>query len=180
MAPSASVYSQLALHFFDFVVLTHIRESMHLEIGAGTGYYPTASSARLAKGVKLVSLLDLNPNTLVYARKRLADAGYRRDIETVHHDVFDALPETLRGRYDSVALVYLFHCLSGTFPKKATNVFKTTVPTLAEGGVLRKGIFDDAQDTVEGLREALEQTFEEYELRVVGVVALFTARRTKI
>ncbi|OSC99547.1 hypothetical protein PYCCODRAFT_809413 [Trametes coccinea BRFM310] len=70
---------------------------MHLEIGAGTRYYPTASSARLAKGVKLVSLLDLNPNTLVYARKRLANTGYRRDIETVHHDVFDALPETLRG-----------------------------------------------------------------------------------
>ncbi|OSC99542.1 S-adenosyl-L-methionine dependent methyltransferase [Trametes coccinea BRFM310] len=224
LAPSASVYTQLALRFYDFVVLTvsnywawrcptgsvllpfyqqHIGDSAHLEIGAGTGYYPAASCARLAKGVKLVTLLDLNPNTLAYARARLANAGFRGDIEAVQHDVFDVLPETMRARYDSVALVYLFHCLPGTFPKKATDVFRNVVPALAEGGIVYgatilgwsaqhnwlgtrlmnlyngKGIFGNAQDTVEGLRAALDETFEECEVRVVGVVALFTARRPK-
>ncbi|CDO71976.1 hypothetical protein BN946_scf184943.g10 [Trametes cinnabarina] len=177
-----------------------LRESAHLEIGAGTGYYPAASSARLAKGVKVVTLLDLNPNTLAYARSRLANAGFKGDIECVHRDVFEPLPDTMRARYDSIALFYLFHCLPGTFPKKATDVFKAVVPALAPGGVVygatilgssaghnwfgrrlmklynRKGIFGNAQDTLEGLREALEESFEESEVRVVSVVALFTAR----
>ncbi|KAI9060718.1 S-adenosyl-L-methionine dependent methyltransferase [Trametes sanguinea] len=225
IAPSASVYTQLALHLYDFVVLTisnrwawrcptgsellpfyieHIGEPAHLEIGAGTGYYPAVSTPRLAKGVKLVALLDLNPNTLVYARTRLTKAGYRGDVEAIQHDVFEPLPKAMRGRYDSIALVYLFHCLPGTFPKKATDVFKNVVPALAEGGEVygatilgwsaqhnwlgrrlmklynRKGIFGNALDTVEGLREALAETFEEHELRFVGVVALFFARRPKV
>ncbi|CDO71978.1 hypothetical protein BN946_scf184943.g12 [Trametes cinnabarina] len=225
IAPSASIYSQLALRFYDFVVLTvsnrfawrcptasvllpfyqqHLRESANLEIGAGTGYYPAASSARLAKGVKVVTLLDLNPNTLAYARNRLANAGFKGDIECVHHDVFDPLPDTMRARYDSIALLYLFHCLPGTFPKKATDVFKAVVPALAPGGVVygatilgwsaehngfgrrlmklynRKGIFGNAHDTLEGLREALEESFEESEVRIVGVVALFTARKPRM
>ncbi|KAI0656143.1 S-adenosyl-L-methionine dependent methyltransferase [Cubamyces menziesii] len=221
--PSASVYTRLALRFYDFVVLTvsnlfawrcptgskllpfyqaHIGENAHLEIGVGTGYYPAASAARLAK-VKLVTLLDLNPNTLAFAQRRLTRAGYKGDIEAVERSIFDPLPEEMRARYDSVALFYLFHCLPGAFPKKATDVFRNVVPALAPGGVVYgatilgkdvahnwfgtrlmklyngKGIFGNTEDSEERLRQAMEETFEEYEVQVVGVVALFTGRKPR-
>jgi hypothetical protein len=39
-----------------------------------------------------------------------------------------------------------------------------------------KGIFSNRSDSAEGLRAALGQHFEEASLRVVGCVALFSAR----
>ncbi|KAH9895564.1 S-adenosyl-L-methionine dependent methyltransferase [Cubamyces lactineus] len=223
MDPSASVYTQVALRLYDLVVLTisnrfawhcptgskllpfyqaHIGENAHLEIGVGTGYYPAASAARLAK-LELVTLLDLNPNTLAFARRRLTRAGYKGEIEAVERSIFDPLPESMHGRYDSVALFYLFHCLPGAFPKKATDVFRNVVPALAPGGVVYgatilgkdvshnwfgnrlmnlyngKGIFGNTEDSEERLRQAMSETFEEYEVQVVGVVALFAGRRPK-
>ncbi|KAI8970732.1 S-adenosyl-L-methionine dependent methyltransferase [Trametes punicea] len=222
--PSASLYSHFVLRLYDFVVLTvsnrfawrcptrstllpfyqhHIGDRAHLEIGVGTGYYPAASAPRLAK-LTLVSLLDLNPNTLAYARARLANAGYSGHIDTLQHDVFKPLPDSTRARYDSVALFYLFHCLPGAFPKKATDVFANIVPALAPGAVVygatilgrgvahnwlgtrlmalwnSKRVFGNTHDSEDGLRQALQETFDEYDLRVVGVVALFTARSPKI
>ena len=228
MEASASVYTTLALRFYDLVVLTlsnalawrcptgsvllpfyqrPLRDSSaHLEIGVGTGYYPAASVPALSK-TQRVTLLDLNPATLAYARTRLLRAGFRGAIDAVEHNIFRPLsepePDAGSARYDSVALFYVFHCLPGALPKKATDVFANIVPVLAPGGVVygstilgrgvqhnwlgrrlmglynRKGIFGNTADSEEGLREALAACFEEYEVRVVGVVALFEARKPK-
>ncbi|KAI0628296.1 S-adenosyl-L-methionine dependent methyltransferase [Trametes polyzona] len=220
---SASVYTNFALWLYDLVVLAisnsfawrcptrsvllpffqeHIGEGAHLEVGVGTGYYPAASVARLSK-IKLVTLLDLNPNTLAFARNRLLRAGYKGQVDTIEQSIFDPLPETMRAKYDSVALFYLFHCLPGAFPKKATDVFARVVPALAPGGVVygatilgldvahnwlgsrlmnlynKKGIFGNRGDSEGRLKEALESAFEEVELRVVGVVALFVGRKPR-
>ncbi|EIW52173.1 S-adenosyl-L-methionine dependent methyltransferase [Trametes versicolor FP-101664 SS1] len=223
MHPSASVYTNLALRLYDLVVLIisntfawrcptratqlpfyqkHIGEHAHLEIGVGTGYYPAASAARLSK-LKRVTLLDLNANTLGFAQHRLVRAGYKGEVGAVEQSVFDALPQDLHAQYDSIALFYLFHCLPGSFPTKAKEVFARVVPALAPGGVVYgttilgkdvrhnwfggklmglyngKGIFGNAGDSEEGLREALRDAFEEHDLRVEGVVALFSARKPR-
>ncbi|KAI0738334.1 S-adenosyl-L-methionine dependent methyltransferase [Daedaleopsis nitida] len=224
MEASASVYSSLALYFYDLVVLAvsnafawrcrtatvqlpfyqkHLGESAHLEIGVGTGYYPSASVPSLAK-TKLVTLVDLNPATLLFSRRRLVNAGYKGEIDTLVHNVFSPLPESMHGRYDSVALFYLFHCLPGSLPQKATDVFASIIPALAPGGIVfgstilgqgvshnwlgtrlmgvynKKGIFGNTADAEEGLRAALAESFDEFEVRVVGVVALFVARNPKV
>lgn len=223
MEASASIYTRFSLSLYDIIVLTisnsfawrcptgavllpfykqHLAESTHLEIGVGTGYYPAASVRELAK-TKVVTLLDLNPNTLAVSRQRIAKAGYKGEIELLEHNVFKPLPATTAGRYDSVALFYVFHCLPGSLPKKAADVFAVVAPVLAPGGVVygatilgsgvshnwlgtrlmgiynKKGIFGNVGDSEEGLKDALRESFEEWEVRVVGVVALFEARKPK-
>ncbi|KAI8970735.1 S-adenosyl-L-methionine dependent methyltransferase [Trametes punicea] len=223
MEPSAAVYSKFLLWIYDFIVLgftnrfawrcsiastllpfyqRHLGEHAHLEIGVGTGYFPAHSASKLAK-TKLVTLLDLNPNTLQMGRSRLVAAGYKGAVETLERSVFDPLPESMRGKYDSVALFYIFHCLPGAFPQKADKVFGTVIPALAPGGVVfgstvlgrgadhnwlsktlvrlhnRKGIFGNRDDMAETLRIALDRNFQGFNLRIEGVVALFTARKPK-
>ncbi|KAM5536902.1 hypothetical protein V8D89_009449 [Ganoderma adspersum] len=229
MEPSASIYTTFTLHLYDFVVLTlsnslawrcptrttllpfyqkHTKESFaHLEIGAGTGYYPAsaASSGALSKA-RLVTLCDLNPNTLTFSKSRLASAGYKGSIETLEHNVFQPLAHDVRAKlkYDSVALYYLFHCLPGSFPKKGADVFAAVAPALAPDGVLfgatilgegvahnwfgarlmglynTKGFFGNTGDSDEGLGDALGEAFEEWEVTVVGAVALFEARKPRV
>ncbi|KAI0324711.1 S-adenosyl-L-methionine dependent methyltransferase [Cubamyces sp. BRFM 1775] len=223
MDPSATIYTKLMLRVYDFIVLNlsnrfawrcstpntlipfyqkHLGEHAHLEAGVGTGYYPAASVDKLSK-TKLVTLLDLNPNTLAMAETRLSAAGYRGTIEAFERSIFDPLPESTHEKYDSVALYYIFHCLPGTFPEKADKVFQTVIPALAPGGVVfgstilgkecdhntlsrtmvklynEKGMFGNRDDTEADLRKSLEDNFHEYDLRVEGIVAIFSARNPK-
>ncbi|KAI0656162.1 hypothetical protein C8Q70DRAFT_1057020 [Cubamyces menziesii] len=194
MDPSATIYTKSMLRVYDF--------HAHLEAGVGTGYYLAASVGKLSK-TKLVTLLDLNPNTLAMAETRLSAAGYRGTIETFERSIFDPLPESTHGKYDSVALYYIFHCLPGAFPEKADKVFQAVIPALAPGGVVfgstvlgkecdhntlsrtmvklynKKGMFGNRDDTEANLRKSLEANFHEYDLRVEGIVALFSARNPK-
>ncbi|PIL35016.1 hypothetical protein GSI_02803 [Ganoderma sinense ZZ0214-1] len=226
MEPSASIYTTFNLRLYDFVVLVisnafawrcstrstllpfyqkHTKESSaHLEVGSGTGYYPaTAASSGALSKTRLITLCDLNPNTLAYSKSRIASAGYRGSIETLEHNIFHPLAQDVRGKYDSIALYYLLHCLPGSFPQKATDVFATVVPALAPNGVLfgatilgkgvehnwfgsrlmglynKKGMFGNTGDSEEGLKEALGEAFEESEVTIVGVVALFEARKPR-
>ncbi|KAI0357957.1 S-adenosyl-L-methionine dependent methyltransferase [Trametes cingulata] len=220
MDSSATAYTTFFLRVYDFLVLfvantfawrcptrstllpfykQHIGDHAHLDIGIGTGYYPAASAAELAK-LKLLTLVDLNPNTLAHARARL---GTGPVVETVEQSVFEPFPEGMHGRYDSVALFHLFHCLPGAFPGKATAVFANVTPVLAPGGVVYgstvlgkgvghnwfgrrliafnngKGVFSNLGDSEGALREGLGDVFEEYDVRVVGRVALFWGHRPK-
>ncbi|KAL7278354.1 hypothetical protein ACG7TL_008330 [Trametes sanguinea] len=223
MDPSATIYTKLMLQIYDILVLNlsnrfawrcstpnillpfyqqHLGDNAHLEVGVGTGYYPAASVSKLAK-TKLVTLLDLNPNTLAMAETRLSTAGYRGAVEAVERSIFDPLPESMKGRYDSVALLYVLHCLPGVFPQKADKVFENITPALAPGGVVfgstilgrdvdhnwlsrilvrmynQKGMFGNLNDTEADLRQSLERYFEEYDLRMEGIVAIFTARKPR-
>ncbi|KAI1786083.1 S-adenosyl-L-methionine dependent methyltransferase [Ganoderma leucocontextum] len=226
MEPSASIYTTFTLRLYDFIVLVfsnalawrcstrstllpfyekHTKESSaHLEVGSGTGYYPStaASSGALSK-TRLITLCDLNPNTLIYSKNRLASAGYKGSIEMLEHNIFEPLAQDMRGKYDSIALYYLFHCLPQSFPQKGTAVFANVAPALAPNGVLygatilgkgvahnwlgswlmgqynSKGIFGNTGDSEEGLRQALGEVFEECAVTVVGVVAMFEARKLR-
>ncbi|KAI0773042.1 hypothetical protein BD413DRAFT_611967 [Trametes elegans] len=188
MEPSAAGYTNLALFLYDFAVLfisntfawhcptrsvllpfyrAHLRSRAHLEIG------PVAAAAAAAAAA-------------------------------VVHDIFEPLPTTAgRGECDSAALFYVFHCLPGVLPRKAEAVFANVAPALAPGGVVygatvpahgvphnwlgrvlmrcynKRGVFDNYGDTPDGMREALEGSFEEWEPRVVGAVALFWGRIPK-
>ena len=159
MERSASIYTTFNLRLYDFVVLVisnalawrcstrsvllpfygkHTKESSaHLEVGSGTGYYPAmaASSGALSK-TRLMTLCDLNPDTLAYSNRRIAGVGYRGSIETIEHNIFQPLAQDMCGKYDSIALYYLLQCLPGSFPKKAIGVFANVAPALAPNGVL--------------------------------------------
>lgn len=179
---------------------SHIGENAHLDVGVGTGYYLAASAPLLAK-TKNVTLLDLNSNTLDVAEARLRRAGYKGAIDKVEQSVFSPLSAPLRSKFDSVSLFYLLHCLPGTFPAKGSHVLANLSAALAPDGVLygatvlgydvhhnwfgsflmwlynRKRIFGNSRDSLENLEKALNGYFEEVEVRLVGVVALFEARK---
>lgn len=217
---SAKYYNPFMLRVYDFFVLwlsnhfwwrcpttsvllpffkAHVGTDAHLDIGVGTGYYPVHSLDKLRK-TQSVCLVDLNPLTLRMAGERLRGAGYKGDLQTLEHDVFAPLPAALNGQFDSVSMFYLFHCLPGAFPKKATDVFANVVPALTPQGTLygatvlgkgvqhnwigrylmklynRKGIFGNQNDSEEALREALGEYFQEIDTRVVGPTVLFSAQ----
>ena len=108
-----------------------------------------------------------------------------------------ALPDL--GRFDSVGLCYLLHCLPGTIPAKAA-VFDNVRPLLAPGARVfgativqgdaprsrlaqrlmdfynSKGIFSNRGDRAEDLEAALKSRFADVRVGLVGAVALFEAR----
>lgn len=223
--PSARVYSRFNLRLYDLIVLVvsnalawrcsttsvllpfflkNIGTRAHLDVGVGTGYYPAKSVPRLAQ-TENVTFLDLSAATLDAASTRVRKAGYKGAIDEVEHNVFQPLPDSLHGSFDSVSLFYLLHCLPGSIDEKCPKVFANLAAALKPDGVLygatilgkgpevshnwfgrrlmnlynEKGIFGNAEDTLDDLRRALEVRFEDVEVRRVGVVALFEARRVK-
>ena len=165
----------------------------HLDVGVATGTildhctFPT-SSPRLA-------LMDLNPNSLAVAAKRLA----RYHPETYLRNVLDPI-EIDAPPFDSVGLANLLHCLPGTMTTKRV-VFENLKAVLKPGGtlfgctVLSKGVkrslpgrlgmafsnatrtFTNKEDDLDGLKRNLAECFPESSVKVMGCVALFSARR---
>ena len=170
----------------------------HLDAGVGTGLF--LARTKFQAGSRL-SLLDLNPASLQYSERRL-----RQHSPLCHHaDVL--APATLKdlpgAPFDSVALMYLLHCLPGTLDSKKV-VFANLGRWLSERGVLfgatilggdavrhnlagrclmrwynRSGIFSNRWDTLEDLQRGLDAHFHDTSVRVQGRVALFEARRFK-
>jgi SAM-dependent methyltransferase len=163
----------------------------HLDVGPGTG--TLLRHARLPAGVEL-TLLDPNPNVLAHASRRLAHL----EPATVEADVLKPLEDT--GPFDSIGLSNVLHCLPGPMSARAPAIdhlalvldprgvlFGSTVLGVREqpGRVrramvrsnVRKGFFDNLDDTSEALRELLAGAFEDVEIETVGTVALFRARR---
>jgi SAM-dependent methyltransferase len=166
----------------------HIRDR-HLDVGPGTGYCIDKSG--LADGSR-VTIVDPNRNVLEHAARRLR----RLDVTAVEADVLKPLP--VDGPFDSAALNLVIHCLPGPLSRKATAVANVAA-VLAPTGVLfgasvlgtsgehswlarrvlsafnRRGAFDNLDDTEEGLREILAESFDHVELETVGSVAIFSA-----
>jgi SAM-dependent methyltransferase len=181
--------------------------SSHLEVGPGSGYYfVQPSTLPLINKLKRLTLLDLNPNPLRYASERAVAAGYTGpEIETYVRSVFDPLPLDLHGAFDTISLTYIFHCLPGAFPNKASHVAATLLPALAPGPdstlygstILgrsghhtrlgqflmslynSKGIFSNYEDDAQGLKAGLAPYFEEVEVEIVGATALFVCKGPK-
>ena len=161
----------------------------HLDVGPGTGYF--LARAGLPDGSS-VTLLDPNVHVLRHASRRLQ----RLDITTVAADVCKPLP--IGGPFDSAALSGVLHCLPGPLSRKAAavaNVAAVLTPTgvlfgasiLGDGGrhtrsarsILkannRRGTFDNREDSEDGLREILANSFQRVELETVGSMAIFSA-----
>ena len=162
----------------------------HLDIGPGSGYFIDQAAPEHVQ----VTLLDPNRHVLKHCERRLA----RFDPTIVEADVLKPLP--VEGRFDSVALSFVLHCLPGPMENKAKAV-RHAAGVLEAGGVLfggtvlglqehhsgparafikaanKQGGFDNLTDTRHGLEVALAASFSEIDIDTVGSLALFTARR---
>jgi SAM-dependent methyltransferase len=167
---------------------THMSSS-HLDVGPGTGYF--LARAAPPAGTRL-TLLDPNVDVLAHASRRLA----RLAPTTVQADVLKPLP--IRERFASVALNYVIHCLPGPMEVRVPAIRNVAAVLDAEGILFgatvlgtpelhtrfsrmalrtnnRRGIFDNLEDSEEGLRRAIEASFRDVQIEIAGSVAIFTA-----
>ena len=139
-------------------------------------------------------LVDLNPNSLTIAAKRLARYSPQAYLQNA------LKPLEIEGPgVDSIAVNHLLHCLPIPMQAKGT-VFahlKTLLnpggvlfgTTLLYGGVKRSfpatytyywlnllGIMTNKQDDVEGLKQNLTRYFTESDIEIIGCGALFWGR----
>lgn len=165
----------------------------HLDVGVGSGYY--LDTCRFPVPAPRLALMDLNPNSLAYAARRIA----RYRPETHIRNVLEPIP--FEGApFDSVGVNYLLHCLPGDMAAKAC-VFDYLAPlmapgaamfgaTLLSGGVERSaaarwlmdyynsdGVFSNRRDDLDTLRRELEKRLADVSIEVVGCAALFSGRR---
>ena len=169
----------------------------HLDVGVGSGYF--LDRCRFPTERPSVTLMDLNDNSLEFTARRIA-----RYEPTIHRGDVLAPVELPKGHFHSVGINYLLHFLPGEPLGAKWSAFDHLGEVLADNGVLfgstilhedlpggarpgpaqralmdiynRKGIFGNAHDGLTGLTEALEARFEQVEVDVRGVVALFAAR----
>ena len=211
MVAGHAVYTKHVLRAYDFVVLglsnrllwkcptarllehynQHISAN-HLDVGVGTGYF--LDRCRYPLVMPRITLLDLNPNALEFASRRIA--RYRPCVHS--HDVLKPLPADGEC-FDSVAINYVLHCLPGSIEAKAV-VFDHLRRRMSPGAVLfgstllpgdfplswaarrlmsyynEKGIFSNRCDTFAALERALADRFSQVSIYRVGCAALFSAR----
>lgn len=167
----------------------------HLDIGVGAGLVLDESSFPVP--APDLTLMDLNPNSLAAAAARVSRYAPRTHRANVLKPW--GLPP---ASFDSVAMCHLLHCLPGALPQKAAIACGHAREALAPGGALfgatilgkgvelsppgratvaianRLGVLSNLDDDREGLEAALATAFSDYEIEVVGTVALFAARAT--
>lgn len=206
-----AVYTRRMLRLYDFIVLglsnrfvwkcptrrleAHYNQHVtanHLDVGVGTGYF--LDRCRFPINAPRIALMDLNPNTLEFASKRIA----RYKPKTYRRNVLDPIALDAK-KFDSVGVNYLLHCLPGSMASKsvAFDHLKALMnpnavlfgSTLLQRGVPqnwfarrlmdvynKKGIFSNQDDGLEDLKWALSQRFGEVSVEVVGCAALFSGR----
>lgn len=166
--------------------------SNHLEVGVGTGYF--LAHSRLPGSQPRLALLDLSPHCLERTAARLS----RYAPEVYRANALAPIELSVR-RFDSIAINYVLHCMPGALPEKGI-AFANLKPLLSASGVLfgstvlRHGvrcdlgarafmhlynarrIFCNLEDSLTGLRKALEATFCDVKIDVVGCVAEFSGR----
>lgn len=164
----------------------------HLDAGVGTGYF--LDHCRFPSSQPRLTLLDLNPNSLEVATRRLV----RYRPKTCRANVLEPLKIGEPG-FDSVGVSGLLHCLPGTMREKAVALDHLKA-VLNPGGVLfgatllgsgveagwaarramryfnAKKIFTNQNDDLDSLKDELKQRFPEISVRTVGCMALFTGR----
>jgi len=209
-AAGAAGYTKQLLAIYDFYVLgfantfawkcptrlnldfynQHI-SNKHLDVGVGTGYF--LDKCQFTSSHPIISLLDLNPNTLEVTAKRIR----RYNPTTCIGNVLE--PLQLESTFDSIGLNYLLHCLPGTMLSKSI-VFENLKPFLNDGGVVfgatilgqsvehnflarkmtsvlnSKGIFGNTKDNLEDLQTILKENFRDRSIQIIGSVAFFVGR----
>ncbi len=181
------ISNQLILDLYN----KHVSEK-HLDVGVGTGYF--LDKCKFPSSHPHIALIDLNTNSLETTAQRLS----RYHPQTFVANILEPLPSELRG-FQSIGLNYLLHCLPGNMLSKSV-VFENLKPLINPGGVIfgttilgqgvkqnlmarklisiynRRGIFSNISDSVEDIEIVLKQNFRDYELEIVGCVAIFVGR----
>ena len=164
----------------------------HLDIGVATG--TLLDECRFPLADPELTLMDLNPNSLDFAARRLA-----RYAPRVHQaDVLQPWGFE-RGVFDSVGMTNLLHCLPGAMPDKVV-AFEHAREALSPGGVLfgatilgrgvehtrlsrmalaatnRRGVLSNLDDDIDDLDTGLADAFPSHRIDLVGAVAFFTAQ----
>lgn len=163
--------------------------SNHLEAGPGTGHLLAET---IAAPLQRLALVDLSPLCLAHAAERLAAFHPETHLANLLE------PFDLPGpRFESVAACYVIHCLPGRLDAKAGKIFDHLAAHLRDDGVLfgatilgkdiqrplaarllmahynRRGVFDNREDSLGGLMEALAHRFRTFNVEVRGCVVLF-------
>jgi hypothetical protein len=163
----------------------------HLDVGVGTGYYLN----KCFGNIKLrLALLDINQNSLNSAAAKVS----RFQPEIYRANVLRSF-DMKCDRFDSISLFYLLHCIPGKFADK-TIIFDNLRPYLNESGVVfgttilgkgvktgyfaralmnmynKKGIFNNKNDSLDGLSSCLQYHFEEVNIQTIGCVAIFSCK----
>lgn len=166
----------------------------HLDIGVGSGYL--IDKCRFPSEQPQITLMDMNPNSLAFAARRIK----RYSPRTQQANVLEPWPLATQS-FDSVAMCNLLHCVPGTLREKSV-VFDHAQNVLAPGGTLfgatvlgteadhtrrslqamkglnKRGDFSNLDDRVEDLEAGLAAVFPESEVEVQGAVGLFVARKS--
>jgi SAM-dependent methyltransferase len=165
----------------------------HLDIGAGTGYF--LDKCKFPIEYPRLVLLDINPNSLAMAQKRLK----RYHPQVYRKNILEPLCINTLG-FDSIVLSHLLHCLPGTMDTKGI-VFQNIMPLLNPGGIIFGttflyngikrnplasytfwwtnlfGFMTNKQDNLDGLARNLKKYFSESHIELRGCEALFWARK---
>jgi SAM-dependent methyltransferase len=210
-----AVYTPLMLRGYDFIVYginsrffwrcpkstllslygEHV-SPRHLDVGVGTGCLLDECELPEVPGREL-TLMDLNPNSLATAARRVQRYRPRQ----IQQDVL--VPWELPAEsVDSISMCHLLHCLPGTLREKS-EAFRHAATALTPSGVFfgatvlgleadhnplsrrmierlnRRGVFCNRDDRLGDLDAGLERAFGSHEVWVQGVVALFVAREPR-
>lgn len=221
--PGSTIYTPFFLNLYDLLVLglsnlflwkcptstillplfeMSLRKR-HLDIGVGTGYFPSKALTSTSTCREL-TLLDINPVALDTSRRRILQS-ISHDKLTINSVLADAtlpLPLEKDQEFDSISMFYLLHCLSGPADSK-NKVFDLVSAHLTAQGVCvgatilplqekmsrvaacvmryynKRGIFDNANDSESIFREGLERNFTHVDVWTVGTVMCWRAQGRK-
>ncbi len=164
----------------------------HLDVGVGTGYF--LDRCRFPEPQPRLGLLDLNPNSLEFAARRLV----RYKPEVYRANVLEPI-RIKAPKFDSVGMSFLLHCLPGTLQTKAV-AFDNLKELLNPGGAIfgatllgrgvdtgfltrqvmrffnARRVLTNERDDLDGLKMVLQGRLSESFIQVVGCVALFWGR----
>ena len=164
----------------------------HLDVGVGTGYF--LNRCKFPSASPRVALMDLNANALEFTARRIGryrPEMYRRNV--LEPIVIDA------GKFDSVGISCLLHCLPGSIGSKAVALdylkalmnsdgvlFGTTIlqdgiqqswiARRMAGALNTQGIFSNRHDYLDGLKSVLTERFRDVSIDIAGCAALFSGR----
>lgn len=178
--------SYLKKHFKTYL------SSNHVDIGVGTGYYLKHC---LEKKQKRIALIDLNKHSLTKAKNSIEHLN----VEIYQANVLEDFSLEC-DKFDSLSINYLLHCLPGDIEEKSI-LFKHIQNLLNDGAIIfgstilnknieknifatklmdiynKKGIFDNANDSYDGLKSILEYYFKDVKIELKGCVAIFSAKK---
>jgi ubiquinone/menaquinone biosynthesis C-methylase UbiE len=110
----------------------------HIDIGVGTGYYPTkalSDTKRQPEDQHLI-LVDLSQNSLKRASQRVASKYPAVEIRCVNANATQPLPDPLQsGQFDSASLFCILHQIPGPASSKGV-VIRNAKELLSDNGVL--------------------------------------------